>query len=406
VSEKLEERSQKFKSCPFPTYARLRTAGPVTKVVLSNGLPCWISTSHEASRSLLNDARLSKNSAFAGSDWHTRHSNWDGTASRPVFDHLLTMDRPDHSRLRRLVARSFSRPAVAALQPQLVRSAGFAVVDLPVGVPFDAVDSLAVPYPLDIISQLLGVPIQDRHEFQRWSQLLMSARAGEQSLVAGAAVELTAYLASHAKKLSVNGSSTLFRDLHAARHRGEISDSELAAMGFIILVAGHETMSGLISLSLIASSHDNSIWPRLRADPSYVDLVVEEFTRLCSPIDFATPRFARENIDDFNVYIPQGSVVYIGIAAATRDPALFNSPDNFNPERFSSIGDRRAQIAFGYGPHRCLGEHLARAETAALLQALAGRFSSVEILADDQTLPWAEGMLMRNVEALPVILHP
>lgn len=389
-----------FKSDPFPFYDELRSTGPLARVRLPTGVDCWLLVDHGLVRSFAHDRRLSKDSRFAGADWHAAHLNRSGGTSRPFLEHLLTVDEPQHTRLRALVSPDFRPARIAALRPVVESVVQQALDRLEPGALIDFVAEFAAPVPLGVICELLGVPRADQRRFRHWARLLVAAGDHEQALIPGAVQELSDYLLSLAETRRAAPDDSLFCRLVRAVDEGRMTERELTAMGFIILVAGHETTAALLSTGLLAMLESPVVWNRLCDEPDGAPRLVEELIRLCSPVEVATPRFAREDIVVGPHTIEKGDSVFLGLAAANRDGACFSRPHELSPERTGS-----GHLAFGLGPHFCLGAGLARLETEVAFTAFARRFPGVRVEADRGTLEWSRGLLLRGLTALPVRLH-
>jgi cytochrome P450 len=390
-----------FKADPFPFYDELRASGPLAQVRLPTGVVCWLLVDYTHVRALINDDRLSKDSRFAGPSWHSVHINRDGETSRPVLEHLLTVDAPEHTRLRALVAPDFRPRRLATLRPMVEAVVSEALDRLDPDTTVDFATEFAALVPLIVICELLGVPIADRQRFRRWAELLMSADEAEQALIPGAARELSDYLLALADERRTAPDDSLFCRLVQARDRGEMTDRELAAMGFILLVAGHETTAGLLSAGLWALHETPGAWRRLCDAPQDTPRIVEELLRFCSPIEVATPRFAREDIEVGTQTIKAGDTVFLGLAAANRDGSRFDQPNDVIVDRAGG-----GHLAFGLGTHFCLGAGLARLEGEVSFAALSKRFPDLAPVGGQETLMWSPGLLLRGLKTLPVRLRP
>jgi cytochrome P450 len=252
-----------------------------------------------------------------------------------------------------------------------------------------------------VISELLGIPLPDRRRFRRWAEILVSADETERDLIPNAAAELTEYLLALADLRRADPDDSLYCRLVKARDSGEMTDQELAAMGFILLVAGHETTAGLLSAGLLALKQAPGAWRHLCRAPHRTPRLVEELLRFCSPIEVATPRFAREDIEVGTVTIKAGDTVFVGIAAANHDPGRFDRPNELDVDR-----DAHGHVSFGLGPHFCLGAGLARLEAEVAFAAVSRRFPDLAVVGDHDSLSWSRGFLIRGLRTLPVRLRP
>ncbi|AVZ76170.1 cytochrome P450 [Streptomyces lunaelactis] len=385
----LGEYGADFVANPYPYYARLRDSGPVHEVRLPNGEEIWLIVGHEEARAALADPRLSKSPATVG-----------GTMldERVIGPNLLVLDPPDHTRLRRLVAREFTARRVEGLRPRIQQiTDGLLDAMLPAG-HGDLVDALAFPLPIIVICELLGVPAADREAFRKWSNEVVAPTgvAAEESAIH----ELAAYLNELIEDKRCAGPTD---DLLSAliRTRAEdddrLSAAELRALAYLLLIAGHETTVNLISNGVRALLAHPGQLAALRADFGLLDGTIEEMLRYDGPVETGTVRFTAAPVPVGDTVIPAGEAVLVGIAAGDHDPDRYPSPDRFDIRR-----DTQGHLAFGHGIHYCLGAPLARLEARIALRSLLERCPDLALDASAGTLDWLPGMLMRGVRRLPV----
>ncbi|MFF0449811.1 cytochrome P450 [Streptomyces sp. NPDC004609] len=378
-----------FNADPYPHYAALRELGPVHEVFSVPGEPFWLIVGHEESRAALTDPRLSKSAASVGAEMF---------GVDVIGPHLLVVDPPDHTRLRRLVAREFTMRRVEQLAPRVQEITDELLdVMLPAG-HGDLVDALAFPLPIIVICELLGIPSGDRDAFRAWSNEVVTPTGFEESRAAIQA--LAVYLDELIEDKRCQGPSG---DLLSAliRTRAEdddrLSAAELRALTFLLLIAGHETTVNLISNGVRALLAHPGQLADLRADFSLLDGAVEEMLRYDGPVETATVRYTTEPVPVGDVVIPAGVIVLVGLAAADRDPARYPSPDTFDIRR-----DTRGHLAFGHGIHFCLGAPLARLEARIALRSLLTRCPDLAPDPSAGPLDWLPGMLIRGVRRLPL----
>ncbi|WP_246235585.1 cytochrome P450 family protein [Streptomyces boluensis] len=393
----LQELGPDFVRDPYPVYARLRAVAPVHHVRAPDGQDVWLVVGHEACRAALVDPRITRDLRRVDADLHALGS---GGADSPALTHMLLRDPPDHTRLRRLVAREFSPRRIAALGPRVQRitdelldamladGAGRA----------DLVAALGFPLPMTVICELLGVPEADRDTFSRWSDEIV-APTGQEAMSAAYA-EMVDYLRRlTAAKRDHPDEGLLSALVHTVDEGGDrLTGDELIGMAVLLLIAGHETTVNLIGNGVRALLAHPDQLALLRADPDgLLDGAVEEMLRYDGPVETATPRWTTEPVTVGDTVIPAGAVVLIALADADRDPARFAEPDRFDIRR-----DARGHIAFGHGLHYCLGAPLARLEGRIALRTLLERCPGLAPDADEAALAWVPGMLMRGVRTLPV----
>jgi hypothetical protein len=379
---------------PYPTLALLRAEAPVCRVDLADG-PVWLVTRYDDVRAALADPRLSKN-------W--RHLLPPGArADAPVerIPMMLLLDPPDHTRLRRLVTRSFTARRMAALRPRVAEIAAELLDAVPVDAPFDLVERYAFPLPVQVICELLGVPAADRDRFGAWSRVLIdqSSPAAEQDATA----QLHAYLAELIARKRVEPDDALLGALtRVADDDGDtLSEPELVAMAMLLMIAGHETTTNLLGNAVFGLLAHPDQLALLRARPELMPRAVEEFLRFDGPVWNATYRFTTEDVELGGVTIPAASAVQLTLGSANRDEARFPDAARLRIDR-----DAGGHVAFGHGIHFCLGAPLARIEGEVALSALLRRFPRLELAVAPAELVYRRSTLVRGLRALPVRAVP
>ncbi|MDB1089230.1 cytochrome P450 [Streptomyces sp. ACA25] len=377
---------------PYPYYAEMGGRAPVVKVRLPDGSETWYVLGHAAARAALNDARLVKDWRKAPLDPAPAHGSLLGP-------NLLEVDPPEHTRLRKLVARAFTQRRVAALEPRVQQITDELLDDM-LGEPgrrADLVDALAFPLPITVICELLGVPFLDREAFRAWSNDILDAQGPEAEELAAA--ELRAYLLGLiATKREQPGDDLLSELIRTHDEDGaRLSPDELVGMAFLLLVAGHETTVNLLSNATLALLQHPDELAALRADPALLDGAVEETLRYDSPVERATVRYAREPVAFGGAVIPAGDSVIVVLGSAGRDPERWPDPDRFDIRR-----PVRSHLSFGHGPHFCIGAPLARLEARVALGALLRRCPGLALDVPPQQLRWRLSHVVRGPESLPV----
>ncbi|KAB2592604.1 MULTISPECIES: cytochrome P450 [Streptomyces] len=384
----------RFAQDPYPTYAAMRSTCPVQPVPAgSGGRTSYLVTGYAEAREALSDARLSKDTAafFAGK----------GTQRRlhPAVAHtMLASDPPQHTRLRKLVTKAFTTGAVTELRPFIAQVTEELLDQWPVGEQFDFVAGLAVPLPVLVICELLGVPEGDRSDIQRWSAKLFTA--GRPDVVDAASHSMAGYMTSliAAKRLSP-GTSLLDRLISARDGDDHLSEEELVSLAVLLLVAGHETTTNFLGNAVLALLQHPAQLHRLRENPDDVPAVLDELLRFESPVSTATFRFTTEAVRLGGTDIPAGVPVLVALGAANRDPRRFPSPDILDLER-----DTAAHLSFGHGIHRCVGAPLAKAEAEIALRMILTRFPEVRLAVPLDRLAWRHTRLVRGLASLPVLV--
>lgn len=386
---------RKFVQDPHQLYRRLRAAGPAHRVIIWNGVPAWLITRYDEARELLNDPRLRKDNARVNELFPPGTA---GGHASPLSAHMLNSDPPDHTRLRRLVQKAFTQRAVARLRPHIEAIVDHLLGELPVGSPVDFIRSFALPLPITVISELLGVPESDRGRLANWARPFITKASREE--LQQAESQLTAYLRTLiGAKQARPGEDILSGLVQATDDGDQLTAGELLAMAFLLIVAGYETTVNLLGNGLRALLAQPAQLAALREDPALLPRAVEEFLRFESPLNLATTRFTAEPVEVGGVRIPAGEFVMIALLSANHDAARFAEPDRLDVTR-----ETNPQLAFGYGIHHCLGAPLARLEGEIAFGRLLSRFDSITLAVEPGQLGYRDSILMRGLEALPVLL--
>ncbi|MGA5547805.1 cytochrome P450 family protein [Streptomyces pseudogriseolus] len=384
---------ESFTRNPYPVYARLRAQGPVHRIRMpEGGAPAWLVVGYEAGRAALTDPRLSKDWSKASPDLPL-----GAVSSGP---HMLRADPPDHTRLRKLVAREFTTRRVEELTPRIQKTTD-ALLDRMLAAPdgrADLVEALSFPLPISVICELLGVPDLDRESFRTWSNDAIGA--SDPDVRRAAAASMAQYLATLVEgKRRQPGEDLMSALIHSADEDGDrLSPEELLGMAWLLLVAGHETTVNLISNGALALLTHPEQLAALRADPTLMDNAIEEMLRYDGPVETPTYRFTTEPVTIGDTVVPGGGeLVLVALADADRDPARFPTPDRFDITR-----DARGHVAFGHGIHHCLGAPLARLEARIAFGTLLDRCPDLTLDIHPAAITWRPGMMIRGPQSLPV----
>jgi cytochrome P450 len=384
---------------PFPLFEQVRRLGPVHEVTLVDGHDAWLVVGHAEARVALNDTRLSKDMQAAMTDSGVVAEGLPG----PVFArHMLAVDPPDHTRLRRLVASAFSVRRIEGLEAPvraMVDGLLDAVADRGPDAVVDLVDAFAFPLPFTVICELLGVPEPGRATFgRRLVELLAPVRTPEDYENAKrASDDVVAFLHQLVSDKRRDRDDALVSALIGARDGDDrLSEQELLSTIFQLIVAGHDTTTTLIGNGVVALLTHPEQLERLRADPALLPNAVEEFIRFDAPVPHSTFRYALEPIELGGTTIPAGAQVIINLAAANRDDSRYEQPTQLDVGR----ADVR-HLGFGHGIHFCLGAPLARLEARVALRLMLERYRDVEVARDEPVEhrnPWT----MVAVNRLPL----
>lgn len=394
--------SPRFKANPYPIYARLREEAPVCRTTLTLGRrqSTWLVTRYDDVHTLLRDERLVKNPVNAQTPAQRKKEPWLPPFFRPLTRNMLDLDAPDHVRLRVLVQKAFTprlveqlRPRIETLTDDLLDAAGRAGR-------IELVGEYALPVPLTIIGELLGVPTGDQRKFHRWSSRIVAISSARDIVYAIPAVwSFLRYMRKLIARRRAEPRDDLITALVQAEEAGEtLSEDELLAMAFLLLTAGHETTVNLIASGTLALLQHPEQCERLRQDPALIKSAVEELVRFVSPVECATQRYAREDLTIAGVSIRQGEMVLGGIGSANRDSSCFTEPDTLDLARVPN-----RHLAFGLGAHYCLGAPLARLEARIAIASLLERWPNLRLGVQPDALRWRRNAFLRGLQALPLL---
>ncbi|PWA13038.1 cytochrome P450 [Pueribacillus theae] len=312
---------------------------------------------------------------------------------------MLHRDPPDHTRLRSLVSKAFTPAMVAQLRPNIEQICDELLDVMEEKQDVDLIADLAMPLPVMVISDMLGVPKEDRVLIKNWSHVLAGTlepgiTPANETDGMKAGMEFIQYLQDIFEQRNKHPKDDLITSLLQVEEAGEtLSRSELYATCILLLAAGHETTTNLIGNGLFTLWKHQDELSKLRADPELTPSAVEEILRYEPPIQ-RTGRFAQQDVELYGKQIKKGQLVVTLLAAANRDPKQFT-----DPERFDISRQPNRQIGFGMGIHYCLGAPLARLEGDIVFRKLLSRFSSLDINVSNPE--WNRMVIFRGLKKLP-----
>jgi cytochrome P450 len=371
------------------SYYEALAAPGMLRVQMPHGEPAWLAARYADVRIVLGDKRFSR--AMAAERDEPR------MAAGKVTGGILSMDPPDHTRLRTLVAKAFTVRRVEQLRPRAREIATELVKDmLEAGPPVDLVDMFTLSLPVAVICELLGVPVEDRPKFRVWSDNVLSTSRLTAEEYQASREELREYMGSLIADHRANPRDDLISALIEARdEQDRLSELELVDLCNGILVAGHETTASQIPNFLVTLFDRPSAMESLRQDPSLIPGAVEELLRYV-PLGAGGgfPRYATEDVQVGDVLVRRGEPVIVSIGAANRDTARFDDPDELH------VGQPPEQhLGFGHGVHHCLGAALARMELQEALRVLLTELPNLHVAGE---IAWKTEMLVRGPVRMPV----
>jgi cytochrome P450 len=387
-----------FTRDPFPVYAALRGAGPVSRVVY-HGLPCWLVTDWAQARRMLTDGSVSLDESAMPAD--ARVVPWVAPVVFEDAKYLLRTEAPDHTRLRRLVSAAFTTRRVQQLEPRISEIARDLSDAFAQAGKADIIEDFGVHLPGIVIMELLGVPPVDRDRFSAQCHVFLSADPEDIRRLPAAIGWLRDYISGLVDSKRQQPGDDLLSALIAVHEEGErLSDGELRGMAFLLLLGGFETTVGLIGNGTLALLQHPQHLAALYADRSLIPAAIEEMLRYNGPVETMAVRFAARPIEVGGLLIKAGDPVLFSASAANRDPQCHRDPDRFDPTR------TEPHFAFGHGAHFCLGAPLARLEARIAFETLLERCPDLRLACEPAELSWRISPTVRGVHRLPVTFTP
>lgn len=386
---------------PDPVFTRLRTERPVVRVRWTGGGHAWLVTRHEDVKQVLDDTRFSRAASYAPDA-----PKFSGLFQAPP-GMIISLDPPDHTRLRFLAEQAFSAARIEGMRPRVRELAGRLLDTLDKesdGGPVDLVEGFAAPLAMAVICELLGVPERDRDQFLTWVRQFADVSGPEELAVEGRE-NLGAYIAGLVAGKQAEPADDVLSALIAARDgEDRLSFEELVGLGYTLLGGGYDSSAGQISnFTLTLLEHHPDFWRRLGEHPEDIPGALEELLRtvnLTANDTSGLPRIATEDVTVAGVTIPAGDAVFLAFASANRDGAVFTDPETTDFGRTDN-----PHLAFGHGIHHCLGAPLARVELAVALEELTARYPDARVAVPESELLWRVGDVNHNLVSLPVHLQ-
>lgn len=374
----------------------------MARVKLLNGRPAWVVARYADVAGLLKDGRFAKDRANAVTGDQLAKLPRPPKAFAPLMRNMLDRDDPDHARLRRLVQKGFTSQRVETLAERTQVLSDQLIDRATARGGFDLINDFALPLPVTVISEMLGVPEPDRARFARWSKTIITNTMTPLSLLVSMPHMLAflRYLRWLIEEKRRRPADDLTTALVEAEESGDALDAdELLAMVAILLSAGHETTTNLIGNGMLALLQHPDQFERLGAQPELIEPAIEELLRFGSPVEMSTFRYAREDLEIAGQPIARGDMVLALIASANRDETQFPQAERLDLGR-----EPNRHLTFGLGGHFCVGAPLARMEGRIAVNTLVRRLPTLRLLRPDAPLRWRRGLVLRGLETLPVII--
>jgi len=396
-----------FRADPYPTYAWLRKNAPIIQVKAPFGFgKAYMVTRYEDVQAIFKDPRFSTDMRRRGSgDVNGGLNRFAPRSLRILGNQMVTQDDPNHARLKNLVHKAFTPARITALHARIEGITKDLLDAAAKRDVIDIVEDFALPLPMTVISEMLGVPEDRRKPFRDLMAGMLDApgfalfRAFRQFSTTR---RLIAFLNDLINLRRREPDDRMISALINAEQSGDkLDQEELVGMVFVLLLAGHETTVNLIANGTLALLENPDQFRLLRDNPAHIKTAIEEMLRFTNPVEHGVVRFASEDLPILGVTIPKGSTVMAMLSSANRDETVFQDPDRLDITR-----DPNRHLAFGVGMHYCLGAPLARMEGAIALNALLARFPNLQLAIAPKDVRWRPSIAgFRGLMELPVTLQ-
>ncbi|MEZ4863165.1 MAG: cytochrome P450 [Caldilineaceae bacterium] len=382
-------------------FARLRQEAPVTPAYLTRWQKVYLINRYADVWAALKDERLSKDPKQVGVSGNGSGLPWMPKSFEPLLHNMLNMDDPDHRRLRNLVHKAFTPRMIANMAPRIETIAHDLLDQAQAKGRIDLLRDFALPLPVTVIAEMIGIPPADRARFRAWTESIVVSPTPVNMVRALPAVwSFLRYARQLSAQRRADPQDDLLTALVQAEDEGEhFTEDELLGMTFLLLVAGHETTVNLIGNGVFALLSNPEQLQLLREQPALMESAIEELLRYDGPVMTTEMNFAKEPIEWYGVTIPRGAVVLPALLSANRDETAFPHADQLDITRSPN-----RHVAFGHGIHYCLGAPLARLEGKIALATLLERSPQLRLAVDPAHVEHQNVMILHRLKALPVIL--
>ncbi|MBO1628601.1 cytochrome P450 family protein [Bacillus arachidis] len=400
LSSESQLSSPVFKQEAYDIYKELREFHPVYPLSSGEKSQSWLITRYEDAIALLKDAKLMKNIENVFNNEEEVDVPISLENRELLRNHMLNSDPPDHNRLRSLAQKAFTPKMIIQLEGQIQYIADTLLSKVEHNNSINLVSDYAFPLPIMVISEMLGVPLDDQHKFRVWSQAIISTphtledmQKNNQKLG-----EFAEYIQHLVNKKREQPADDLISALIKVESEGtKLNASELYSTITLLIVAGHETTVNLITNMTLALLEHPVQLQKLRQNPDLIDSAIEEALRFYSPVELTTLRWTAEPFTIHGQDIQSKDRIIISVASSNRDERIFPDADVFDITRKNN-----RHIAFGHGSHFCLGAPLARLEAKIAISTLLHRLPNIQIQGEREQIKWKENYLMRSLEELPL----
>jgi cytochrome P450 len=382
---------------PEELFKALGDRRPVHRVTLPDGMPSWLVTGYREAREALTDPRLLRSVDVAAPDLHRYHPL--GGQAFPLSRHLVFADPPEHGRLRKLVQAAFTRRRTELLRPR-VQQVTDELIDAFIDQgSADIVQDLALPVPIAMIWELLGVSMADRPDLEANTRVLTGINSAStyDDVVAAGGWFYQYFTRLVEERRAAPGDDVVSAMLSVQEHDDRLTDLEVQSCAFMLLSAGFETVANLIGTGVLTLLRNPDAMAVLKARPQLMPTAVEEILRFEGPVSNVTYHFAREPLSLGGVRIEAGDHVVVSVVGTNHDPVAFPAPDRFDLNR-----EANPHLTFSHGVHFCLGAPLARLEGEVALGAVVRRLDNLRLTVPEESLQWRQSFVLHGLTSLPV----
>ncbi|WP_409180774.1 cytochrome P450 [Amycolatopsis sp. VS8301801F10] len=397
MSTLFDPRDPAMRTDPYPVYRKLRETDPVHR----SDFGFWVLSRYADVDAVLSASGVSSE-FYRSRSWTERRGGPDSPLVASVRSWMLMLDGPAHRRIRAVIGKVFTRAAVDRLRPRVAAETGRLLDAVGEG-PADLIADLALPLPVTVTCDLLGLPAEHRDRFRRWTEQISrvidpAITAGDSAEMNRAETEFREYVEEElARRRAEPREDILSLLAHAEVDGARLSDHEIVANVLFLFVAGHETTVNLIGNGLLALLRHPDQLELLRSDPDLIPGAMDELTRYDAPVQIVS-RLLDEPVQLGEAVLPAGSKAMLLFGAACRDPERYPDPDRLDVTRGAV-----KNLAFSGGPHYCLGAALGKMEAATVLRELLGRYRGIGMV-DEGELRWRGNVSFRGLESFPLML--
>ena len=391
---------------PYPTYAWMRKHAPVATGRMRPFGQVWFLSRYTDVLEGLRHPALSSDLAKRRTPVERITSRWAPRILMTLQNSMVTSDDPHHRRLRELVHLAFT-PRTTERMTQRIGDVARQLLDrASARRQVDLIADFALPLPITVISEMLGVPDEEHDRFRRWSAGFLEIGSKVNPLAMLTQVPSGMRLMRYFDRLialrrKAPGDDLISALVQAEANGERLSEREILTMIFLLLLAGHETTVNLIGSGVMALMEHPGELRKLQSHPEHMGTAIEELLRFCNPVEHGNIRITLADVELGGHRIPKGSVVVLLLSSANRDESVFDDPDRLDITR-----DPNRHLAFGFGIHYCLGAPLARLEGQIAIHQLVTRFPNMRLAVAPERLRWRTAIAARGVERLPVQLRP